>query len=396
MLTDKWSKLAIASLIWTFTIFLYVMCFDSSIFTPTEWVIILVFPLLTFAIIVVALDYLLTDIEKKFNNQSQKLKSSEDEINFLKLKLAKSNRTQGVSSSSILNRALIQDGNISSAPAYPELYKTTIEQIEKSLGWLHLKGSVLGFNKTELQDSHEYCIIDDAALLIVADGAGSKRFSKRGADYCVKTVKAKFEASRHLLASIKPDEWNNFASDIIYSVSVGLSDLAIKDEIQVSELGSTCIIVYANQKFVACSHVGDGRAGYLDDDGVWKSLMTPFKGSEANATVFITSLSPENKHKYILTQIVEKRVRGIVALSDGPESVCWNVSTKDVTGTKIVDPNLPAGLFFEKISNQLIAARRSNVTQEELDKLWNNFLKDGNASLASQVDDKTIVFALRG
>ena len=390
MFRNKWDILAVASIGWALVGIVIMVSLPNNALSASEWVLILVSPLVIGACIVFAVDYSVSDYEKK-------LKIQKDEINFLKGKFSKNvNSSQGVSSPNRLPLAVPQTGNISSAPAYPDVYKTVIEPIERSQGWLHLKGSVLGFNKSELQDSHEYCVIDSAAVLIVADGAGSKKFSKKGADHCVKSIRAKLEGSRDTLASIKPNEWNDFAAKLLFSVSAELGEIALKDGIQVSELGSTCILVFASEKFVGCSHVGDGRAGYLDDDGVWKSLMTPFKGSEANATVFMTSLSSENKEKYILTKVIEKRVRAVVALSDGPESVCWNVSTKDVTGIKIVDPNVPAGLFFEKISNQLIASRRSNVSQDELDKLWANFLKDGNAGLAAQVDDKTIVFALRG
>jgi hypothetical protein len=319
-----------------------------------------------------------------------KVRKKTDEINFLK------NQTLQPKKIAPLVQRPIQTGNISTAPNYPELYKSTVEAIDKNLGWLHLKGSAIGFNKPELQDSHGFIVYEDAAVLIVADGAGSKKLSKKGADYCVKTIKEKLDLDCKNLLQINAKEWGLYSANLIFSVAQELEEFAKKEGVQISELGSTCIIVYASDKFTACTHVGDGRAGYLDEDGIWKSLMTPFKGSEANSTVFMTSLTPQNKDKYIQTCIVEKRVRAVVALSDGPESVCWNVSTKDKSGTKIIDPNIPSGTFFEKISNQLISASRSNVSQDELDKLWDSFLKAGNAELAAQVDDKTIVFALRG
>ena len=36
------------------------------------------------------------------------------------------------------------------------------------------------------------------------------------------------------------------------------------------------------------------------------------------------------------------------------------------------------------------------VTQAELDKLWQKFLTEGSPKLKAQVDDKTMLLALRG
>lgn len=395
MFKDKWQNFFGGSIVWLLA-GVAVIAVKDNVFNANDYfafwfsVFMWVFP--------VVIGYCIMIIVDEFAAFQKKIDEKSREINFLKnqnaLSAGSTQKPTGIAN--LVKKSVQQTGNISSAPPYPDTYKTTIEALDKSLGWLHLKGSVIGYKKSELQDAHAYCTVDGAVVLIVADGAGSKKFSKKGADYCVSAIKGKIEASRELLASIKYNEWQDFASKLLYTVSEGLAELAKNEGIPVSELGSTCILVFANDNFTACSHVGDGRSGYLDEDGVWKSLMTPFKGSEANATIFMTSLSPQNKEKYILTNVVPKRVRGVVALSDGPESVCWNVSTRDQSGSKIVDPNLPAGLFFEKISNQLIAASRSNTKQDELDRLWANFLTSGNDALATQVDDKTIVFALRG
>lgn len=388
MLSKTWNTFIIGFVVWLlFGFFLLIINVGGILDTnePSQiiWMtVIWVLPVFLIYCVITVIDVIIA--------LEDKVRKKTDEINFLK-----NQTTQPKKIAPHVQRP-VQTGNISSAPNYPDLYKSKVETIDKNLGWLHLKGSAIGFNKPELQDAHEFIVFDDTVVLIVADGAGSKKLSKKGADYCVKTIKDKLDLDRKNLLQVSAKEWELYSANLIFSVAQELEELAKKEGVLISELGSTCIIVYASDKFTACSHVGDGRAGYLDEDGIWKSLMTPFKGSEANSTVFMTSLTSQNKDKYIQTSVVEKRVRAVVALSDGPESVCWNVSTKDKSGTKIIDPNIPSGTFFEKISNQLIAASRSSVSQDELDKLWDSFLKDGNAQLAAQVDDKTIVFALRG
>jgi hypothetical protein len=147
---------------------------------------------------------------------------------------------------------------------------------------------------------------------------------------------------------------------------------------------------------VACAHVGDGRAGYLDASGHWRALMSPHKGALANSTVFMTMLDAESVTRLVRVSFVQGRTRAVVAMSDGPEDVCWQVSTFDAAGQKVVDPNQPSNEFLGKIANQLAAATAKRVPQADLDRLWHKFLTDGSPKLAAQVDDKTMLMALRG
>jgi hypothetical protein len=57
---------------------------------------------------------------------------------------------------------------------------------------------------------------------------------------------------------------------------------------------------------------------------------------------------------------------------------------------------MPSGEFFVKIAGQLAGASSNNVSQEDLDKLWADFLTSGNPALKAEKDDKTLVLALRG
>ena len=114
-------------------------------------------------------------------------------------------------------------------------------------------------------------------------------------------------------------------------------------------------------------------------------------------TVFLTMLTSDTVDRFLQCQSVPVRSRCLVALSDGPESVCWHTATQDKAGKgKIEDPNMPSGEFFEKIAGQLAGASSNNVTQEDLDKLWTDFLTLGNPALKAEKDDKTLVLALRG
>ena len=286
---------------------------------------------------------------------------------------------------------------IGQAPDFPQETPTAIADLPKSDGWLHLKASVLGFGKESLQDAHAVHTQDSSAVLIVCDGAGTKKHSKDGADFASRFLVDRFKERLAAGKAMKPEEWPAFSRELLLEAAVKLDAHAREAGLPLQEFGATCIIVFANDDFAACSHVGDGRAGYLDPKGVWRSLMVPYKGAEANATIFLSMLKAENADTFIRCQVVTGRMRSIMALSDGPENVCWHVATKpEGGGEKLIDPNIPSAKFFGKIANQLAGAAAHKVAQEELDGFWAKFLTSGNEQLEKEVDDKTLLIALRG
>jgi hypothetical protein len=286
--------------------------------------------------------------------------------------------------------------DLSSIPDYPKVEPCVLSPLDASAGWAHLKASVKGYNKSELQDAHSVCFAGNTALLVVCDGAGSKKHSKAGADHCASALVAEFSKLMSGGVRLSADNWKQFAHESFLKAAKSLEELAQSQSLQLADFGCTGIVVMATDDFVGCAHVGDGRAGYLDGKSCWQSLLVPYKGAEANATVFLSMLKPENAEQYVRTTSHAIRTRSIMALSDGPEGVCWHMSTKDRTGTKIEDPNIPSSNFFTKIANQLIAASGSKVPQPDLDKLWGDFLTAGNEQLAKEPDDKTLLIAVRG
>jgi len=278
----------------------------------------------------------------------------------------------------------------------PDQPAVSIEAVPVESGWAHLKASVTGFRKPSLQDAHDLVIEGENAVLIVCDGAGSLKHSKAGADFVVKHLSAKFLELIKAGEVFTQESWAERARAFFLDASQALKVKSQADRLSFSDFGCTCIVVLAGPDFVACAHVGDGRAGYLDTVGHWRALMTPHKGALANSTVFITMLESASLDQLVRVMFVPVRTRAVVALSDGPEDVCWKVSTFDPSGQKVIDPNQPSNEFLGKIANQLVAYMAKNVPQEKLDKLWQNFLTEGTPKLKAQVDDKTLLLALRG
>lgn len=281
-------------------------------------------------------------------------------------------------------------------PDNPSQTVVTIDAVPPEAGWAHLKASVTGFGKASLQDAHDLTIEGEYAVLIVCDGAGSLKHSKAGADFVVKHLRDSFLELIKAGEAITQESWAERARALLLEASQALKSKSQSDRMNFGDFGCTCIVVLAGPDFVACAHVGDGRAGYLDASGHWRALMTPHKGALANSTVFMTMLEPASLEQLVRSKFVPVRTRAVVALSDGPEDVCWQVSTFDPSGQKVIDPNQPSNEFLGKIANQLAGATAKNVPQEKLDKLWQDFLREGTPKLKTQVDDKTLLLALRG
>ena len=286
--------------------------------------------------------------------------------------------------------------DVSSVPDFPKIEPSVVAPLNPALGWAHLKASVKGFNKSELQDAHGFLVNGTSVLLVVCDGAGSKKHSKTGADHCSAALVSEFSKVLSGGLRLSSQNWKSVAHEAFLNVAKSLESLAQTQALQLVDYGCTGIVVLATEDFVGCAHVGDGRAGYLDDRSCWQSIMVPYKGAEANATVFMSMLNPGNAEQFIRTTCHQVRTRSVMALSDGPEGVCWHMSTKNRTGTKIEDPNVPSANFFTKIANQLVAATTSKVPQQDLDKLWVDFMTNGNEQLSKEPDDKTLLIAVRG
>ena len=307
------------------------------------------------------------------------------------------NRLAGTSSGVRQSKPAVPAPTLGRAPDFPEEIATVVADMPKEAGWAHLKASVLGFGKASLQDAHAVVTQGHSAVLIVCDGAGSKKCSKEGADFAVKFLADKLTQILATGDAIRVEHWNKLSQDLLLEAAEKLEELAQAAGQPLQEYGATCIIAFANDEFAACSHVGDGRAGYLDPKGVWRSMMIPYKGAEANATIFLSMLKPDNAAEFVRHKTIPGRIRAIMALSDGPEGVCWHVSTKGKDGVdKLIDPNMPSANFFGKIANQLAGASAKKVSQEDLDGFWAKFLATGNEQLAAVIDDKTLLIALRG
>jgi hypothetical protein len=107
--------------------------------------------------------------------------------------------------------------SIGPAPDYPKETPTVIADMPKADGWAHLKASVQGFGKESLQDAHAVLTSGSSAVLIVCDGAGSKKCSKAGADFASRFLEERFKEIFAAGSMLKADEWTAFSKELLFT-----------------------------------------------------------------------------------------------------------------------------------------------------------------------------------
>lgn len=241
-------------------------------------------------------------------------------------------------------------------------------------------------------------------IAVTSDGAGSAEHSETGSKIVVARA---IEYFKHILASkgwitqnyIPTDaEWTQTAYNVINAVYGDMKAFADAKSWNVKSLNATIIaVIHAPIGLLAC-HVGDGRSGYRDVAGEWKSIITPHKGEEANQTIFVTSNFWDIQN-YVMSgvmvpecRVIKEKVTAFTLMSDGCESNSWRYNQQNEFGN-FFDPNLPYPNFFEPLVKQLKDMHDANVASDERLDSWIKFLKSGE-NFAKEPDDKTMILGL--
>lgn len=250
------------------------------------------------------------------------------------------------------------------------------------------------------QDSH--CLEESAdkiwGVAVVCDGAGSATHSHLGAQFVAKKS-AKFfkmvaEKTDWYKRAPTPKQWHDSAKAILKEVRRALESFFSKQNIEIRALSCTVIVVVFLPTGLLVTHIGDGRGGYRNDKGEWKSLLKPLKGEEANQTVFITSDIWSESDKYIESRVITEPSTAFVIMTDGCESHCFQTYNRDEKSEQfqLVDVNRPHAGFFEPLF-KTIQAMKDNES-EELKQKWTSFIQSGTEGLKNEPDDKTMLIGI--
>jgi hypothetical protein len=278
--------------------------------------------------------------------------------------------------------------------------------------WLLVSGSAIGKShikdKLPCQDNH-FCesINDEWGVAISCDGAGSANNSDLGSKFvssqCAFHFKAMVLKNEWHKKSKMPsyEEWNAAAREVFIDVYNSLKKFAAKEKFEFSSLACTIIVVIYSANGLLVSHIGDGRAGYCNEDGEWKSMITPHKGDEANQTIFITSNRWIKDLEFTMSgmqipesHVITEKPVAFTLMSDGCEQHSFECSFLNKEANKWFDPNLPYPKFYKPLMDNVKLMYKNNVSAVDANKMWIEFLENGTKGLGDEPDDKTMILGI--
>jgi serine/threonine protein phosphatase PrpC len=277
-------------------------------------------------------------------------------------------------------------------------------------GWNYLHASVQGSSHLEKNIScQDYSFPyqhNDFTICVVSDGASTCEYSDIG------SINVAQFANQYFWELITKKKWNNYRVNITESewkFEAQKTLKKIRNELEekftmqgytLESLSCTIIIVIHLKNKLLVTHIGDGRAGYCTSKDEWFSLMKPCKGIYSNETVFITSNIWNDEatlKKYIESKIFDATdIKAFCLLSDGCENASFECYQFDNILQTMVDINKPFKDFFnDNVNIHIPNLISEGKTEEELNEIWACFLKDGNAVLKNESDDKTMILAIK-
>jgi hypothetical protein len=251
------------------------------------------------------------------------------------------------------------------------------------------------------QDAHRVEHYENFTITVVCDGAGSCENSGKGAKQVADSCLIHFgkRISESDWAEELPTEqiWQEEAKQTFHLIRDDLEKFAQSEELAFKSLSCTVIVVVSLPGGLLVTHIGDGRAGYCTANGDWLPALTPFRGEEANQTVFITSEIWEESitNHYLESRVITGPVSAFCLLSDGCEKVSFEVNLYNKDTEQFYDPNRPYFPFFSPLQKILFTLHEQQKTQEDINALWAGFLTNGLERLRLETDDKTMILAVR-
>lgn len=264
---------------------------------------------------------------------------------------------------------------------------------EYRLVWASVKGELHNKLNIPCQDSCSVKQITEKwGIAAVSDGAGSALNSEMGSKFIVETAINYFNdyiIRSELNPSITTEIiWREFCLNCIKNIKRELKIFSDQNNYEYESLASTLLLILFSSERLLFINIGDGRAGYKNRAGDWLPAIKPFKGEEANATVFVTSDLFANEELYIETNIIEHAV-AFCLLTDGMEKICYEVNVLNETLNHYEDLNKPYKKFFDPCIQKLNEFDTSEFA--EVNKLWANFLEKGTETIKRENDDKTLI-----
>lgn len=273
---------------------------------------------------------------------------------------------------------------------------------DSKIGKSHIK------NGLPCQDSNFFNIFENSwGIAIVCDGAGSAKRSHEGSKFIAKDILPGYleelvKREKWIEKSELPtqQEWQEKATVEFRRAFKSLEDLAERENDHISQFACTVIAVVFSLRGLLVAHIGDGRAGYNDEEGDWHSMMTPHKGEESNQTIFLSTSAWIKDPKLQMSgvsvpecNVIYIKPSAFVLMSDGCEHHSFECSKIDSETGKWSDPNLPYDKFFSPLT-KTIKDMVTSTQSEDIQAAWSKFLESGTEGLRNEGDDKSMILGI--
>lgn len=272
------------------------------------------------------------------------------------------------------------------------------------MSWTAINYSAIGTKHKEqglpCQDYSHYRCYDDFIIGAVADGAGSAKYSARGAELAVKTTLSflsgtedfsdseriaeisKFHQPEDKKALKKSNQIPSELEEIIDELSIEICQTVRNTLIQEAEaidcqledLACTLLVFIATSNWIGAMQIGDGFIVVRSEDGEPELVFKPDKGEYVNETNFITS---DNFQTQLQVKILPAP-KFICAASDGLEKVAIRFSNWEA---------YPG--FFDPLEQCL----QEKTSLEEKQDYLETFLDSDRINQRTS-DDKTLLLGL--
>ena len=206
------------------------------------------------------------------------------------------------------------------------------------MGWKAIARSATGTShedqKIPCQDCGNYRIFKDVIVGVVADGAGSAKYSHIGSEIAVETALKYLSKISEYLQKRKRF-WERFSQPLseieakklftktVKEVITALNKKADNNDYSVSDLACTLLVFVATPEWLAAMQIGDGFIVMRSENAEYQLLFEPDKGEFFNETTFVTSV---NALEEMQVEVFSGKQEFICAATDGLEKVAIRFS----------------------------------------------------------------------
>ena len=270
------------------------------------------------------------------------------------------------------------------------------------MSWLIVAHSAIGRQHIKrnlpCQDVHRIADINaERGVAVICDGAGSAKESQIGARIVAKQSAVLFKklvADRTGCFPPSKKEWQKASHDALLKIAAFLKKFAVRTNRDFKSLACTVMVVAFDPQGVMICHIGDGRAAVCDSLGDWHAIMKPFRGEEANQTLFITSAAWSNNLAFMGCEVFYDPITAFTLMSDGCENHAFRLNRYDEAAGIYIQLNEPYARFFNPLTEQILSLDGQGLSPEQINQEWRDFIERGTVGLAREGDDKTMILGI--